>query len=56
MDKALADELIRRILISLRVPEGAQKKRSRTPNGARKAKLAAMKRLRYSRVAFQFRG
>jgi hypothetical protein len=47
MDKALADELIRRILISLR---------SRTPNGARKAKLAAMKRLRYSWAPFQFRG
>ena len=56
MDKALADELIRRILISLRVPEGAQKKRLRTPNRARKAKLSAMKRLRYLRAPFQFRG
>jgi hypothetical protein len=56
MDKALADELIRHILISLRISESEQKKRSRQLNRMRNARLPAMKRLRYSRAPFQFRG
>jgi hypothetical protein len=56
MDKALADELIRRILISLRISQSEQKKRLRQLNRMRNARLPAMKRLRYSRAPFQFRG